>query len=112
MLDAVRLYPTPTASVYGSTNNGSPGDGRETYATKGTLSLNAMALRGRLGTTAGQLNPDWVETLMGFPIGWTDGPLARASLPTRGSRRGSSLATGPRSDEPGSARSETRSCRK
>lgn len=22
--------------------------------------------------TSGQLNPDWVEWLMGFPIGWTD----------------------------------------
>jgi len=27
--------------------------------------------------TAGQLNPPWVEWLMGFPIGWTDlKPLA------------------------------------
>ena len=24
------------------------------------------------GNPRGQLNPDWVETLMGFPIGWTD----------------------------------------
>jgi hypothetical protein len=23
------------------------------------------------GNPRGQLNPDWVETLMGFPIGWT-----------------------------------------
>lgn len=23
------------------------------------------------GGTQGQLNPDWVETLMGYPIGWT-----------------------------------------
>ena len=24
------------------------------------------------GSHHGQLNPDWVETLMGYPIGWTD----------------------------------------
>ena len=23
-------------------------------------------------TAGGQLNPDWVECLMGFPVGWTD----------------------------------------
>lgn len=38
------------------------------------------------------LNPDWVETLMGFPIGWTDVPVPSAAS--------------------GSARSETPSSRK
>lgn len=36
-------YPTPTAADYGSSNNGSPGDGREEYATKGQPSLFQMA---------------------------------------------------------------------
>ena len=37
----------------------------------------------------GSLSPDWVETLMGFPAGWTDG-LPDATKPnTRGSRRAS-----------------------
>jgi len=37
----------------------------------------------------GQLNPDWVECLVGLPIGWTaiDGPPARESHSTTGNRR-------------------------
>lgn len=36
-----------------------------------------------------RLNPDWVECLQGFPVGWTkDGPLRRARGATGGSRRG------------------------
>jgi hypothetical protein len=33
------------------------------------------------GTDATKPNPDWVESLMGFPDGWTDG------LPVQGSRK-------------------------
>lgn len=44
------LLPTPTASSYGSSGNGCPGDGREEYAHKGTPSLEAMAKRGLLPT--------------------------------------------------------------
>ncbi len=38
------------------------------------------------GTTAGALNPAWVESLMGFPAGWTitDGPQAAAKRSTNG----------------------------
>lgn len=36
-------WPTPTATSYGSSNNGCPGDGREEYATKGKPSLEGMA---------------------------------------------------------------------
>lgn len=36
-------WPTPTATPYGSSNNGSPGDGREAYATAGKPSLENMA---------------------------------------------------------------------
>lgn len=79
LLDAVREYPTPTASSYGTSNNGCPGDGREEYAMKGKPSLTTMA--NRMG---GYLNPEWVETLMGFPIGWTDGPLDPATPPLFG----------------------------
>lgn len=88
LLDAVwienaKLYPTPTASRYGSTNNGNPGDEREKYATAGTPSLDTIATR----EWGGALNPTWVEALMGAPAGWTAGPHAAASLSTRGSRR-------------------------
>ena len=37
----------------------------------------------------GQLNPDWVETLMGYPIGWTDiidGPVDQVRHSTNGNR--------------------------
>jgi hypothetical protein len=27
---------------------------------------------GLAATAGGSLNPDWVEWLMGFPVGWTD----------------------------------------
>lgn len=36
-------WPTPTASAYGSSNNGCPGDGRAEYATKGNPSLATLA---------------------------------------------------------------------
>ena len=68
------LLPTPTASRYGSRNNGQRGDGT-TYKTAGSLSLRAMAYRGLWPTgepPRGKLNPPWVEWLMGWPIGWTD----------------------------------------
>jgi hypothetical protein len=41
---------------------------------------------------AGQLNPEFVEALMGFPISWTetqDGPRVQGKSSTRGSRRAS-----------------------
>lgn len=40
---AARQWPTPTASEYGSSNNGNPHDGRGSYATKGKPSLAAEA---------------------------------------------------------------------
>lgn len=61
-----QLWPTPTATPYGSTNNGSPRDGRrEAYATKGTPSLNTLA-----SSDGKALNPEWVTALMGFPEDW------------------------------------------
>lgn len=95
--------PTPSASRYGSSNNGKPGDGREQYRLKGKASLWTMAKTGRWPTPTagdakskahagvsltdavkignsktprdllptGQLNPTWVEWLMGYPSGWT-----------------------------------------
>jgi hypothetical protein len=76
------MWPTPTAAEYGSSNNGDPGDGRGAFATKGKPSLSTEARR-----SGGMLNPNWVETLMGFPIGWTDGPADPETLPLFGSRR-------------------------
>ena len=65
--------PTPTASRYGSSQNGCPGDGRECYAGRGKLSLDTMAIRGSLPFhEAGPLDPLYAEWMMGFPPGWTD----------------------------------------
>jgi len=48
----------------------------------------------------GQLNPEWVEALMGFPIGWTDVGLPRPASPsTQGSPH--ALCEGSRGDGPG-----------
>jgi hypothetical protein len=51
--------------------------------------------RAQLGTQvaqakAGKLNPDWVEQLMGYPLGWT---LLEESLPSRGRRSRTSRST-------------------
>lgn len=55
LADTVRLFPTPKAQ--NSRGHGEKhGDGGE--------SLDVAV--------GGQLNPDWVEWLMGFPFGWTD----------------------------------------
>jgi len=60
----------------------------------GTM-LTRSKCKGRAGrakpetAAKGQLNPEWVECLMGFPQGWTDidGPPAPANN-TTGNRRG------------------------
>ena len=53
----VRQWPTPT--VQDASNNGGPSQSQ-----RNTPPLNSVA--------GGALNPQWVEWLMGFPIGWTD----------------------------------------
>ena len=67
----VRMYPTPTV----------PNGGR---SPKGGMSLTGMTPDGKKRQidlahfvrqsdgVSGQLNPTWVELLMGFPAGWTD----------------------------------------
>ena len=67
LADQVR-WPTPLPSDV---------DGGRT--TKGKDRPNEAGLRVAVG---GQLNPTWVEWLMGFPLGWTDlGPLETPSSP-------------------------------
>jgi hypothetical protein len=82
LTDAIREWPTPSASDYGSSNNGCPHDGREAYATAGKPSLSTSAR-----AAGGTLNPAWVEALMGFPLGWTDGPRDPVTLPLFGNPR-------------------------
>lgn len=83
-----KAWPTPTAARYGSSNNGSPGDGREQYATRGKPSLDTLAAaQGRV------VNPDWVEALMGAPMGWTAGLVAGGKSRKNGSRRAPSKSS-------------------
>lgn len=59
--DAVRLWPTPAAR-----------DGKD----RGNFTIRTREGGQGLSlpmTVGGQLNPEWVEALMGFPPGWTDG---------------------------------------
>jgi hypothetical protein len=58
------MLPTPTASD--SRNRGNPEDEciQRRVAKGKTIELSM--------TVSGQLNPTWVEWLMGWPLGWTD----------------------------------------
>jgi hypothetical protein len=56
--DEVAMWPTPSAR-----------DWKSGKASQETMERNARPLSEAVG---GQLNPQWVEWLMGFPIGWTD----------------------------------------
>ncbi|WP_427112419.1 hypothetical protein [Megasphaera sueciensis] len=61
---AIKMYPTPTKSdVEKWSYNTDHQSGK---------CLEALARTNKLSASKGQLNPDWVEILMGLPIGWTD----------------------------------------
>ena len=61
-----RLWPTPTRRDY---KGGRKPETLEASGRGATNSLNdALTVNGQHG----QLNPQWVEWLMGFPTGWTD----------------------------------------
>ncbi len=68
----IRTWPTPTATEDHYRLQGE---------TQQSRSLNALH--------KGNLNPEWVEALMGFPVGWTalDGPLVHSKRKRNGSRR-------------------------
>ena len=62
---AVANYPTPTAGMARSTVTSAKA--KRLYAAGPTLTEVI-----RESSPGGQLNPNWVEWLMGWPIGWTD----------------------------------------
>ena len=71
---AVKRYMTPTASI--GTKCGGRHKGKAD-----TLASQIADLERMQQTSTGQLNPPWVEWLMGWPIGWTDlKPLAMAKF--------------------------------
>jgi len=65
-------------------------DWRDGKASERTLSRNSRPLNEQVTAQDGnQLNPDWEETLMGFPIGWTaipSGPRGEDNRSTIGNR--------------------------
>ncbi len=89
---AVKMFPTPKASMRGDCpserNRRSPDlssvvkmlptpttprpHDNESTAGKYMPSQNQQDLAAAVAKDGGQLNPDWVEWLMGFPPGWTD----------------------------------------
>lgn len=101
-----QAWPTPDA------HNGARGTvppGTRKDGTPAQLTLNGAVALHR--TETGQLNPDWVETLMGFPHGWTatDGQLVAGKTSTRGSRLASPRTIA--ADKPDCAPSATPLCR-
>ncbi|ALW89637.1 hypothetical protein AUC44_12615 [Deinococcus actinosclerus] len=75
LLGAAKRWPTPTASPW-----------RSGRASSATLERNSRPLSevAAQGEASGQLNPLWVEWLMGFPPGWTDlEDSATLSSPTK-----------------------------
>jgi len=86
---AVRMWPTPTASDYkGSGPTVVRKDGKNRLNDRPDYATEQRAQNG------GQLNPTWVEWLMGFPTGWTD--LKPSEMP---SSRKSSRKSGAQSSK-------------
>ncbi len=72
-----------------------PRDWKSGAASQATHDRNARPLSEQMGREApGMLNADWVETLQGFPVGWThiDGLPAAAKRSATTSRRARSRA--------------------
>jgi hypothetical protein len=81
LADAVRMWPTPQSRDYRTGD--APGSRRQQRKQKQGWSQDLN------DAVQGQLNPKWVECLMGLPVGWTaiDGPLPSGASSTSGSRR-------------------------
>lgn len=97
MLRDVQCWPTPT------TRDHKDGDCRD--ADVETNALLGRATVREPGAPVGALNPAWVESLMGFPAGWTDGPPVPAKHNTAGKPRASRKAS--RTEAPDSRPSAT-----
>lgn len=72
LVDQVKNWPTPAAR-----------DSKGSNSAKHLLTghhINQLANKVKLNKTEGQLNADWVELLMGLPIGWTDIDVANEDI--------------------------------
>lgn len=85
LADAVKFWPTPNASqISNNTSVRCSGDGRAK-----PNKLGWAVAESNLNQPGGQLNPTWVEWLMGFPLEWTaldasETPWCRKSLKSSG----------------------------
>lgn len=67
--DAVKTYPTPTT---GASLCGGTGSYQKLKKLEEAGEITAEERQAMQSGGGGQLNPTWVEWLMGFPLGWTD----------------------------------------
>ena len=63
------LYPTPTT---GAGLCGGTGNYKQLKALEESGEISSEERRSMASGSGGQLNPEWVEALMGFPPGWTE----------------------------------------
>lgn len=84
LVGKARMFPTPTgadgyrgADTFGAGNLTLQGAARQMVPTpdasphKHRLQGDSQQSRSLMAQAGGQLNPEWVEWLMGWPIGWT-----------------------------------------
>jgi len=67
--DSLKMWPTPTAT---EARQGYQDRTRGKKGSQKSLSTEVIDNLGGRQKTGGQLNPTWVEWLMGWPLGWTD----------------------------------------
>lgn len=67
--EAVRMFPTPTT---GAGLCGGTGNYQQLKALEEAGEISEEERRSMAAGNGGQLNPAWVEWLMGFPPGWTE----------------------------------------
>lgn len=72
LVDQVKNWPTPAA-------RDSKGSNSAKHLSTGHH-INQLENKVKLNKTEGQLNADWVELLMGLPIGWTDIDVANEDI--------------------------------
>lgn len=72
LVDQVKNWPTPVARDSKRSNSAK-------HLSTGHR-INQLANKVKLNKTEGQLNADWVELLMGLPIGWTDIDVANEDI--------------------------------
>ncbi len=89
------MWPTPTAGDSKSSGSRNTATSKAHPGISLTDAVRGDKGRGRKTKVGGQLNPTWVEWLMGWPLGWTDLRLSETDKsrklprwPSRFSRRG------------------------